>query len=70
MEFLKAHNISWANWSVNNKGEDSGILAFNADREAKGNWKDKDLSKDGKFLRRILRNELDMKSWKQEQKNK
>lgn len=70
MEFLKAHNISWANWSVNNKGEDSGILAFNADREAKGNWKDKDLSKDGKFLRRILRNELDMKSWRQEQKNK
>ncbi|MBP5401739.1 MAG: glycoside hydrolase family 5 protein [Treponema sp.] len=64
MEFLKENNISWANWSVNNKGEDSGILVFNADRNAKGNWKDSDLSKAGKFIRAIMRNELDISNWK------
>lgn len=70
MEFLKKNNISWANWSVNNKGEDSGILAFNADRDAKGQWTEKDLSKAGKFIRRIMRNELDLETWKKEQKVK
>ena len=58
MDFLARNNISWANWSVNNKGEDSGILKFNADRNAKGNWTDKDLSDSGKLLRKILRNEV------------
>lgn len=68
MEFLRDNNISWVNWSVNNKGEDSGVLNFNADRDAKGNWQDKDLSKAGKFIRRIMRNELDMETWKAEKK--
>ncbi len=58
LSFMKRHNISWANWSVNNKGEDSGILTYNADREGKGNWKDSDLSPSGKFIRKILRNEM------------
>jgi endoglucanase len=61
LSFLKKHNISWANWSVNNKGEDSGILVYNADRTGKGGWKDEDLSPSGKFLRKILRNELKVK---------
>jgi endoglucanase len=57
LSFLKKHNISWVNWSVNNKGEDSGILAYNADRDGKGGWRETDLSKSGIFVRRILRNE-------------
>lgn len=61
LSFMKKHNISWANWSVNNKGEDSGVLVFNADREGKGNWKESDLSKSGVFIRKILRNELKTK---------
>ena len=61
LSFLKKHNISWINWSVNNKGEESGILNFNADREAKGNWKESDLSKSGIFIRKILRNETKVK---------
>lgn len=58
LSFMKKHNISWANWSVNNKGEDSGILKYNADKEGKGNWKESDLSPSGIFLRKILRNEI------------
>lgn len=57
LAFLKEHGISWVNWSVTNKGEDSGILVFNADREAKGGWTDKELSPSGRFVRKILRNE-------------
>ncbi len=57
LAFMNKHNLSWINWSVNNKGEDSGILQFNADREGKGNWKTADLSKSGIFIRKILRNE-------------
>lgn len=64
IEFLKNNNISWANWSVNNKGEDSGILVFNADRNAEGHWQEKDLSKAGKFIRRVMRGELDLKTYK------
>lgn len=58
LSFMRKHNISWANWSVNNKGEDSGILVFNADRNGKGGWTDEDLSPSGKFMRRVLRNEM------------
>ena len=61
LSFLKKHGISWVNWSVTNKGEDSGILRLIADREAKGGWTDNDLSQSGKFLRKILRNEIRIK---------
>lgn len=57
LEFMKKHNISWANWSVTNLGMDSGVLAFNADREGKGGWKPEDLSASGRFVRGVLRNE-------------
>ncbi|HPO03444.1 glycoside hydrolase family 5 protein [Teretinema zuelzerae] len=57
MSFLKKNNISWVNWSVNNKGEDSGVLQFNVDREAKGGWKLEELSPSGVFIRSVLRNE-------------
>lgn len=56
--FMRNSNISWANWSVSNKGEDSGILKFNADRNGRGGWTQDDLSPDGIFMRKVLRNEL------------
>jgi endoglucanase len=59
--FLKKHQISWVNWSLNNKGEDSGLLIFNADRDAKGHWTEDELSPSGKFIRKILRNEIEVK---------
>jgi len=58
LSFLKKHQISWVNWSLTNKGEDSGILAYNVDRDGKGGWTDKELSHSGKFIRKILRNEI------------
>lgn len=58
MKFFEENNISWANWALNNKGEDSGILAFGKDKDAKGGWTDKDLSPDGKLIRKILRKEI------------
>lgn len=58
LSFLKKHNISWVNWSVNNKGEESGALVYNADREGTGNWKESDLSASGRFVRKVLRNEI------------
>jgi len=57
LSFLKKHQISWVNWSLTNKGEDSGLLILNADREGKGGWTDRELSQSGKFIRKILRNE-------------
>jgi endoglucanase len=61
LSFLNKHKISWVNWSVNNKGEDSGNLVHNADREGKGGWADKDLSQSGKLVRKLLRNEIKIK---------
>ena len=57
IKFLENNGISWANWSVCNKGEDSGVLKFNADRNAEGGWAEKDLMPTGIFLRKVLRNE-------------
>jgi len=59
--FLKKYGISWVNWSVTNKGEDSGVLAYNADRNAQGGWTDDALSPSGRFIRKILRNEIRIK---------
>jgi endoglucanase len=61
LSFLKANQISWVNWSLTNKGEDSGILIMNADRTGKGGWTDDELSRSGKFIRKILRNEIKVK---------
>ncbi|HNY18094.1 MAG TPA: glycoside hydrolase family 5 protein [Treponemataceae bacterium] len=58
LSFLEKRNISWINWSVNNKGEESGVLVFNADRDAKGGWKDSDLTQSGRFIRKVMRNEI------------
>jgi len=61
LSFLKKHHIPWVNWSITNKGEDSGALVFNADRDAKGGWTEKELMPSGKFVRGILRNEIRIK---------
>jgi len=61
LSFLKKHGISWVNWSVTNKGEDSGILIFNADRDGRGGWTDRELTPSGRFVRRIIRNEIKVK---------
>jgi endoglucanase len=61
LSFLKKHQISWVNWSLTNKGEDSGILVMNADRQGKGHWTENELSQSGKFIRGILRNEVKVK---------
>lgn len=58
MKFLAKNKISWANWSVNNKGEDSGVLKFNRDRDAKGGWQETDLQPSGILVRKILRGEI------------
>lgn len=57
LKWMKKNNISWVNWSMNNKGEASGLLEYNADREAKGGWTDSELSPSGRFVRKVLRNE-------------
>ncbi|HBB42296.1 MAG TPA: glycosyl hydrolase family 5, partial [Treponema sp.] len=56
-KFLAKKQISWANWSVNNKGEDSGVLKYNKDKRAEGGWKDEDLQPSGILVRQILRGE-------------
>ena len=56
-KFLAKKQISWANWSVNNKGEDSGVLKYNKDKQAEGGWKDEDLQPSGILVRQILRGE-------------
>jgi endoglucanase len=57
LSFLKKNQISWVNWSLTNKGEDSGLLAMNVDRDGRGAWPDKELSPSGRFIRKVLRNE-------------
>lgn len=57
LSWMKKNNVSWANWSLNNKGEASGLLEYNADRDAKGGWNDSQLSPSGRFIRKVLRNE-------------
>ncbi|MCL1928201.1 MAG: glycoside hydrolase family 5 protein [Treponema sp.] len=61
LSFLNKYSISWVNWSLTNKGEDAGILAYGADKEGKGHWTEKDLSPSGIFIRKILRNEIKSK---------
>lgn len=61
LSFLKKNNISWVNWSVNNKGEDSGILKAYADKNGEGGWTEADLSQSGILLRSILVNEKKIK---------
>ncbi len=48
LDFLDARGISWANWSLCDKGETSAALKPGA--SPKGGWKQSDLSESGKFV--------------------
>jgi endoglucanase len=58
LSFLKARNLSWLNWSLADKSEDSALLLPGADLKGSGGWKEADLSESGKFVRGILRGEI------------
>lgn len=60
-KLMAQKKVSWANWSVNNKGEDSGNLKFNKDRDAKGGWQESDLQPSGILVRKIMRGEVEYK---------
>lgn len=53
MDFLRANNISHANWAMNDKVEGASILVPNAN--AGGNWQDSDLTQSGRLVRDIIR---------------
>lgn len=61
LKFLEDRGISWVNWSITNKGETSGILKMNRDRQAEGGWAESDLNPSGVFMRKVLRNEEKLK---------
>ena len=54
LDFLKANNISHANWSLNNKVEASSALGEFA--SANGGWTDGDLTQSGRLVRGAIRN--------------
>jgi endoglucanase len=47
LNYFKEKNISWANWSLSNKAEDSAALNSGANAET---WTESDLSQSGKFV--------------------
>lgn len=48
LDFLDRYGVSWANWSLCDKGETSAALKPGA--SSGGGWKDSDLSESGKFV--------------------
>lgn len=48
IDFMASRNLSWANWSLCDKGESSAALSPGADTE--GEWTQGDLSDSGKFV--------------------
>ena len=53
MDFLKANNISHANWALNDKAEGSSALVTGANTT--GNWADNQYTASGTFVRDIVR---------------
>ncbi|WP_237245183.1 MULTISPECIES: glycoside hydrolase family 5 protein [Sorangium] len=49
LNFLDAHNISWANWSLGDKAEACSALKPRAN--TMGNWTDNDLTESGKWVK-------------------
>lgn len=49
LDFLDAHNISWANWSLGDKDEACSALRPGAN--TMGNWTDNDLTESGKWVK-------------------
>lgn len=54
MEFLKANNISHANWSLNDKVEGASVL--NSGANSNGGWQDGDLTASGRLVKDIVQN--------------
>lgn len=54
MDFLRANNISHANWSLNDKAEGASVLTLGA--SANGGWQDNNLTASGRLVRDIVRN--------------
>lgn len=53
LDWADSNGISWANWSIVDKGEASAALIPNA--SPTGGWQDKDLSTSGKWIRNRLK---------------
>lgn len=54
MDFLKANNISHANWALNDKVEGASMLVPGA--SIAGGWTDDDLTESGKLVKDIIKN--------------
>jgi endoglucanase len=52
-DFMKRHQIGWANWSLNDKDESASALLPGA--SPNGGWTDADLSNSGRFIRSKMR---------------
>lgn len=52
MDFLRRHNLSHANWALNDKEEGASILRPNVDPN--GAWSEEDLTPSGKLVRAII----------------
>lgn len=52
MAWMEAIGVSWANWSINDKGETSSALVGGAG--SNGNWNDGQISESGKYVRKML----------------
>lgn len=53
LEFMRAHNLSHANWALNDK--DEGASMFYPDVDPNGDWSDDDFTPSGKLVRDIIR---------------
>lgn len=53
MSWVETLGVSWANWSIVDKGESSGALVSGAG--SGGYWSDSQLSKSGSYVRKIMK---------------
>lgn len=55
LDFMEQNNLSWCNWSVNNKDETTSILLPSTSKLS--GWSDSELTEAGKIMRAYLRQE-------------
>lgn len=53
MNWIESIGVSWANWSINDKGETSSAL--NGGAGSGGNWNDGQISASGKYVRNLIK---------------
>ncbi|MDQ0086644.1 endoglucanase [Paenibacillus anaericanus] len=56
LNFLNEKGISWINWNLSDRIEDSAVLLPGA--ASQGNWSDQDLTPSGKYVRSKLRESM------------